>query len=178
MGSASSKEKMPAGHNLPPKHADNNSKGSKSFSNNKNETKTTVVSTRNSEPQRNLVQDSKPSENNKVINGKSEQFSKSRQSESNGRKQVTTNQKALGKFESDSEEEDIDAVLEATRNEYKRSQEQRMNNNNNEVSYPETYAQRLQREQYKQQPQALARQKTIYRNPDEWAVQEVGSFFY
>ncbi|XP_063406743.1 TBC1 domain family member 5 homolog A-like isoform X2 [Mytilus trossulus] len=37
--------------------------------------------------------------------------------------------------------------------------------------YPETYAQKLQREQYTQQQ--LLRQKTIYRNPDEWEIDQV-----
>lgn len=32
--------------------------------------------------------------------------------------------------------------------------------------YPETYAQKMQREQYKREQ--LLRQKTIYRDPDEW----------
>lgn len=36
------------------------------------------------------------------------------------------------------------------------------------ADYPETYAQRKQREQYTLNQQLLLRQKTIYRNPHEW----------
>lgn len=90
-----------------------------------------------------------------------------------------TNKKISG-FESDSSsEDDIDAVLEATKNEYnnKMQADRRMYDNNNETSYPESYAQRLQRQQYKHEPQGLLRQKTIYRNPDEWGTQEVCSSY-
>lgn len=38
---------------------------------------------------------------------------------------------------------------------------------------PETYAQRKQREQYRLNQQMLLRQKTIYRNPDDWREEEV-----
>ncbi|ESP03399.1 hypothetical protein LOTGIDRAFT_237707 [Lottia gigantea] len=37
-----------------------------------------------------------------------------------------------------------------------------------ENAYPETYAQKHTREQYTVDRQALIRQKTIYRNPDDW----------
>lgn len=80
-------------------------------------------------------------------------------------------------FDSDSDsEDDIAAVLEATKNEYNNKlQEQRLyQDNNNQTSYPESYAQRLQREQYKHEPQGLMRQKTIYRNPEEWEATDVG----
>ncbi|KAL4217709.1 hypothetical protein ACF0H5_022450 [Mactra antiquata] len=76
-------------------------------------------------------------------------------------------------FESDSdeEEEDINAVLEATKNEYNRNLRERDQQTSN-IMYPETYAQRLQRQQYKNEPTGLIRQKTIYRNPDEWEIDE------
>ncbi|XP_041361055.1 uncharacterized protein LOC121377213 [Gigantopelta aegis] len=41
-----------------------------------------------------------------------------------------------------------------------------------EESYPETYAQRLTREQYKLDQAKLLRQKTIYRDTDEWKMDE------
>lgn len=84
--------------------------------------------------------------------------------------------KTVQSFESDSsDEDDIDAVLEATKNEYnnKMRAQNRFQENNNEVNYPESYAQRLQRQQYKHEPEGIMRQKTIYRNPDEWDMDNV-----
>lgn len=80
---------------------------------------------------------------------------------------------ALGQFESDTESEgdDISTVLEETRNNYNKQRVQNLKKSE-ETDYPETYAQRLQRGQYKQQPQGLIRQKTIYRDPSEWIVDE------
>ena len=83
------------------------------------------------------------------------------------------------KFESDSESEaeDISAVLEATRAAEQNSYRAKQNAQANKPTeyFPETYAQRLQREQYAKTQQGLFRQKTIYRNPDEWEVDEVGT---
>lgn len=80
------------------------------------------------------------------------------------------------KFESDSESEaeDISAVLEATRAAEQNSYRAKQNAQANKPTeyFPETYAQRLQREQYAKTQQGLFRQKTIYRNPDEWEVDE------
>lgn len=80
------------------------------------------------------------------------------------------------KFESDSESEaeDISAVLEATRAAEQNSYRAKQNAQANRPTeyFPETYAQRLQREQYAKTQQGLFRQKTIYRNPDEWEVDE------
>lgn len=87
---------------------------------------------------------------------------------------LQTNEK-LQSFESDSEEEDIDAVLAATRAEHSYRQQQTLNKPTE--YYPESYAQRLQREQYERSQQGLMRQKTIYRNPDEWDVDETREEF-
>lgn len=40
------------------------------------------------------------------------------------------------------------------------------------VDYPETYAQRKQREQYTLNQQLLIRQKTIFRNPNDWRMED------
>lgn len=92
----------------------------------------------------------------------------------NGRVNNNEVKKQLGAFESDSESEgeDINAVLEATKNEYNSRLQEQQYTRDNDASYPETYAQRLQREQYRNQPQGILRQKTIYRNPEEWEVDE------
>ena len=45
-----------------------------------------------------------------------------------------------------------------------------------EEHYPETYAQRLTREQYKLDQAKLLRQKTIYRDTDEWKMDEEDEF--
>lgn len=89
--------------------------------------------------------------------------------------------KNLGNFESDSESEaeDISAVLEATKNEYNNKlREENRYDGNTDSSIPETYAQRLQREQYRNEPQGIIRQKTIYRNPNDWEVDEVRIILY
>ena len=95
-------------------------------------------------------------------------------SSSNGNLTKTDLSKKIDSFDSDSESEaeDISAVLAATRaeNDYNKA---RQNSNRPTEYYPETYAQRLQREQYARTQQSLVRQKTIYRNPDEWEVDEV-----
>lgn len=81
----------------------------------------------------------------------------------------------LESFESDSESEaeDINAVLAATRAEHNYRAQKSLQKPTE--YYPETYAQRLQREQYEKNQQSLIRQKTIYRNPDEWELDEVST---
>ncbi|WAR16345.1 hypothetical protein MAR_030939 [Mya arenaria] len=172
MGSGSSKEKSPPVHNVQPRRADNVSKGNKPLKNNQSDRNVTQDSKQSvkTDIKKSNINDSRTVQNNVTANGKNNSTFQRKPAENvNSKKQME-----LGSFESDSEGEDIDAVLEATKNEYNRNQEQRLRNNNNEqVSYPETYAQRLQREQYKHEPRlGLARQKTIYRNPEEWEIQE------
>ena len=96
-------------------------------------------------------------------------------SNTNGNINKLSNNEKLQSFESDSgsEAEDIDAVLAATRAEHSHRQQQQQTINRPTEYYPESYAQRLQREQYERGQQGLMRQKTIYRNPDEWEVDEV-----
>lgn len=72
--------------------------------------------------------------------------------------------------DSDSEGEDINTVLAATRAENTNRAQQ--SSNRPTENLPETYAQRLQRQQYAKAQQDLFRQKTIYRNPDEWDMDE------
>ncbi|XP_052250954.1 protein kinase 4-like [Dreissena polymorpha] len=182
MGSGPSKEKTPL-QNVPPRKPDNVSKGNKQFkteevtsvqNNNKTNinSKIDVVESKN-----NKSETIKSNTNNtiKVGNGKSEesQVRKSEPITSKDSKKSLT-KKDLGKFESDSESEaeDIDAVLAATKNQYNQRVQQRTIQPNDDGHYPETYAQRLQREQYKHQPEGLLRQKTIYRNPQEWEIEE------
>ena len=113
----------------------------------------------------------------KVKNDKNVQQSSERTTEikpkSNGNVNKLQPNEKLQSFESDSgsEAEDIDAVLAATRAEHSYRQQQTFNRPTE--YYPETYAQRLQREQYEKGQQGLMRQKTIYRNPDEWDMNEV-----
>lgn len=112
----------------------------------------------------------------KVKNDKNVQQSSERTTEikpkSNGNVNKLQPNEKLQSFESDSgsEAEDIDAVLAATRAEHSYRQQQTFNRPTE--YYPETYAQRLQREQYEKGQQGLMRQKTIYRNPDEWDMNE------
>ncbi|KAK3586936.1 hypothetical protein CHS0354_008534 [Potamilus streckersoni] len=73
---------------------------------------------------------------------------------------------------SDEEEDDIAAVLEATRKAKEEDERNKRNMRKPETEeYPETYAQKLQREQYLQQ--SLLRQKTFHKNPDEWKSDEI-----
>ncbi|XP_060601041.1 uncharacterized protein LOC132754430 isoform X2 [Ruditapes philippinarum] len=165
MGSGSSKPKTQ--EKTPPARSDNVSKSSRQLKIEKNE-------------KSGLGGNEKITNNTKTDNNKFQTVSvttnKNSNEKKNGKVKNNETSKTLGNFESDSESEagDINAVLEATRNEYNSQlREQNLRKTrDNDASYPETYAQRLQREQYRNQPQGILRQKTIYRNPDEWEVDE------
>lgn len=166
MGSGSSKPKTQG--KSPPERSDNVSKSSRQLkieNNGKSTLGDNEKKSINSKNENNKVQTSTVT-TNKNFNEKK-----------NGNVKRNEPGKSLGNFDSDSESEagDINAVLEATRNEYNTQlREQNLRQaRDNDTSYPETYAQRLQREQYRNQPQGILRQKTIYRNPDEWEVDEV-----
>ena len=97
--------------------------------------------------------------------------------------------KVVSKFDSDSDSEDeiINSQWKSNnnsrttnQNSNNRTTEQSRNDYNSRVSappvrdtqeYPETYAQRTQRAQYAQNGM-LPRQKTMYRNPDEWEIDD------
>ena len=93
-------------------------------------------------------------------------------SSNNGNVSKSKTTERIESFENDSESEgeDISDVLAATRadNDFKA----RQSNNRPTEYYPESYAQRLQREQYAKAQQGIVRQKTIYRNPDEWELDD------
>ena len=93
-------------------------------------------------------------------------------SSNNGNVSKSKTTERIESFENDSESEgeDISDVLAATRadNDFKA----RQSNNRPTEYYPESYAQRLQREQYAKAQQGMVRQKTIYRNPDEWELDD------
>ncbi|KAL3889868.1 hypothetical protein ACJMK2_002190 [Sinanodonta woodiana] len=72
---------------------------------------------------------------------------------------------------SDEDEDDIAAVLAARRQAKEEEERNKRNMRKPETEeYPETYAQKLQREQYLQT--SLLRQKTFLKNPDEWEADE------
>lgn len=170
MGSGPSKPKNQ--EKSPPQRADNVSKSARQLKIENNEKKQQVV-------EKEKIKDSSKTTSNETKSLRTGGVATNNQNSEkrNGKDNNNETKKQLGNFESDSESEgeDINAVLEATRNEYNsRLQAQNQQNlRDSESSYPETYAQRLQREQYRNQPQGILRQKTIYRNPDEWEVDEV-----
>ena len=163
MGSGSSKPKTPRAEPRPDKVSKVQSRDIK------------AVTKKPDQKPDNSLKPQKVVETEKAKNDKNLQKSSDRNTEiksnNNGNiNKLPTNEK-LQSFESDSEEEDIDAVLAATRAEHNHRQQQTLNKPTE--YYPESYAQRLQREQYERGQQGLMRQKTIYRNPDEWDVDEV-----
>ncbi|XP_045182573.2 uncharacterized protein LOC123541221 isoform X2 [Mercenaria mercenaria] len=169
MGSGPSKQKNQ--QKEPPARSDNVSKSSRQLKIENNEKKSFVET----EISVNSSKTKDRNENNKFQTERAT-TNKNYNEKKNGNVKNNQIHKNLGNFESDSESEgeDINAVLEATRNEYnsKLQEQNQRYSRDNETSYPETYAQRLQREQYRNQPQGILRQKTIYRNPEEWEVDE------
>jgi len=160
MGSGSSKEKAPPQKRVV--SVDNNKK--QPPQNIKSQTVTTNSHNSNSKGNEHVVSNRQEWTSNK--------------NSSAGVKNGNSNNKArqIQSFDSDdSSDDDIDAVLRATKNEYnnKIREQSRFQENNNQVHYPESYAQRLQRQQYRNEPQGIMRQKTIYRNPDEWNMDSV-----
>ena len=168
MGSGSSKEKTPKRSTQTSvdnkKTVNRNEKVSTIGVNNSSEIGYTSKTHTSTQVNNNIPEKSKNI--SQKVNGNADKRKSQKPSESG--------QKTNG-FQSDSESEteDINEVLEATRREHEeRVREQNYFNTRqtNETAYPETYAHRLQREQYKPEL-GIIRQKTIYRNPDEWKTE-------
>lgn len=172
MGSGSSKEK-----DVPKPRADKVSKSSKQLDlkvgNDEEKRLKKEIEVVNTGSKTNYVTSGQTSPFRKTEVTKPSTNTNGRSQQTNGRVGKVEAVKNLGGFESDSESEgeDISAVLEATKNEYNTNLKNQQFSDR-DSSLPETYAQRLQREQYRHQPEGLMRQKTIYRNPDEWEVDE------
>jgi hypothetical protein len=77
----------------------------------------------------------------------------------------------------DSNEDDLDYMLQQpvsqNNREKKTNRPPQPSRTEPDEDLPETYAQRKQREQYTLNQQMLIRQKTIYRNPDDWRDEPV-----
>lgn len=72
-------------------------------------------------------------------------------------------------------QDELNEVLQIPTDNRQSSRQVQAVNPVSQENLPETYAQRKQREQYTLNQQMLIRQKTIYRNPDDWREQEVSA---
>lgn len=143
-------------------------------------TSTSVVKTSEPAPTNQKSENVTNSNGRKVEPLKHSEFGHRQQ---NGNTNKENNNKSKGRIPQpfdDSDDEGDDLLNDDWKNKNSKNKNNKSNNNsNNKIKtwepplppteqYPETYAQKMQREQYKHEQ--LLRQKTIYRNPEEWEM--------